>query len=470
MHKVVVPVSYPSGYITGVSSVSLAKEVGATPPGKFRHKMSPVCVKELSGSIHVKAVDVLHQLGKTITPPAPLVGPHDPTLWPIIKYFNFFDEVGDRLHCGAQASWYVEHGRTAVSDELGVAFSLIAARIWMEKTHHSSGVTFHDVEGALAGRYGHGYMGISPQSRRARSRPDWLASGFVSQYPGSRTVCLVESKGTKGATRKNHVSVLGGALDQLGSVTVTNSSGNPKHAAGAKHSPPGLAVRAVTGRGQVEIWSIDPPESGEDVFRVGPPSNLEITQLLNSWSEESRRTDLAGVIEKSNGSLEAESFPAGRASQDPNTSESLPNDGEESSDPRLSLEAEQLSVYLTGMSAVRAVGWSRDVAAAQAVYDTRWPAPESRLEEDYRIDTEAGRAFGRVERIPGTRRGIFLGVLGDVIKPLRDGDFEEYDRARSHIEQGHNGDALGGGVPSKSTYESGLSVDGDGTVLAVVES
>ena len=60
MHKVVVPVSYPSGYITGVSSVSLAEEVGATPPGKFRHKMSPVCVKELSGSIHVKAVDVLH--------------------------------------------------------------------------------------------------------------------------------------------------------------------------------------------------------------------------------------------------------------------------------------------------------------------------------------------------------------------------------------------------------------------------
>ena len=176
------------------------------------------------------------------------------------------------------------------------------------------------------------------------------------------------------------------------------------------------------------------------------------------------------MIEKSNGSLEAESFPAGRASQDPNTSESLPNDGEESSDPRLSLEAEQLSVYLTGMSAVRAVGWSRDAAAAQAVYDTRWPAPESRLEEDYRIDTEAGRAFGRVERIPGTKRGIFLGVLGDVIKPLRDGDFEEYDRARSHIEQGHNGDALGGGVPSTSTYESGLSVDGDGTVLAVVES
>ncbi|RKX00995.1 hypothetical protein D9C01_12435, partial [Corynebacterium diphtheriae] len=178
---------------------------------------------------------------------------------------------------------------------------VIAARIWMEKTHLSSGVTFHDVEGALAGRYGHGYMGITPQSRRARSRPDWLASGFVSQYPGSRTVCLVESKGTKGATRKNHVSVLGGALDQLCSVTVTNGSGNPKHAAGTKHSPPGLAVRAVTGRGQVEIWSIDPPGAGESVFTVGLPSNLEITELLNAWSEKSRRTNLAGAIEKSDG-------------------------------------------------------------------------------------------------------------------------------------------------------------------------
>lgn len=202
----------------------------------------------------VSTGELLLRLGQALAPGSGGQSPYLSSVhWPIVKYVDFFHEVNGQLCAGPQADRYVHHGRTAISDELGVAFSLLAADRWLYETYSLDVIDIVDVEQVLGGVLGR--RNIS-SVRGARRRPDWLVLGGQTGSSGAVRVFSLESKGaSRGSAIPNahHAKSLASAVEQLSSIEV-----------GAK-VPTGLASLAITGAGPVVVKAVDPGEGSDEV-------------------------------------------------------------------------------------------------------------------------------------------------------------------------------------------------------------
>lgn len=325
----------------------------------------------------VSAGDLLLRLGLALAPGAGGQSPHLSSVhWPLVKYVDFFQEVNGQLCAGPQADRYVQHGRTAISDELGVAFSLLAAERWLREEYSLDVIDIVDVEQVLGGVLGSRKVSSVPGASR---RPDWLILGGRTGASGALKAFALESKGaSRGGASSNahHVKSLASAVEQLSSMEVDGKV------------PVGLASLAITGAGPVVVKAVDPGDDSADVHIT--PSMIQ---------------------EMSEGGL------SGNAS-------ALPNE-----QTGMSLAEVATAISLQSLRNIARI--SHD-ARAQEFLGVQEPTSG----EPERIDTSFGEALGTSARSrdrQGRNFRAFIGVPASIITPLAEGELESAIKARDNV-------------------------------------
>lgn len=398
------PPTLPAGVVQGVSTPMLASEVAACLPFGVRKVVTDVPV--LDGPLSVDVADVLLRLGQALTPPVPTTAIARSFHWPMLKYLHFFDEVAGALHAGGEAAWYVHHGRTAVSDELGVAFSLLAGEWWLDSLG-LQGFNVYDVEGCLTGRYGAHGPAVATRVGYRR-RPDWIISSVDNS--GARWYFVLESKGTKVGSWRQHAMTLASAIEQLEGITVL---GRPFG---------GLAVRTVSGVGPIEVWSVDPPASDPVVLRTD-------NSVVKKYQAD--RLDAIKSRPKKQG-------PSRDAAVE-------------------DITHDELMGYAALTDASKLAQWSAEPELLEKLVKVPTQARTPRA----RLDLGSETALGLLIPIPGEPYVLFTGVLDRVEEPLRDLDFEGVDREQARVVP-HSFKEL------RDRREIQVSVAGNGMVAAVL--
>lgn len=314
----------------------------------------------------VSAGDLLLRLGQALAPGAGGQSPYLSSVhWPIVKYVDFFHEVNGQLCAGPQASKYVLHGRTAISDELGVAFSLLAAEHWLRETYSLDVIDIVDVEQVLGGVLGRRKVSNVVGASR---RPDWLVLGAHTGSNGPVKVFSLESKGaSRGDESPNahHASSLASAVEQLSSMEVDAKV------------PIGLASLAITGAGPVVVKAVDPGYGSDDVHITSP--------MIEEMIEE-----------------------------DPAAKPSAPSD--EQTGPSTAEVA--TAITLQSLRNVAQISHNAQAQEALRVQEPTLGPPEH-------LDTRFGEAMGTSVRFRD-RRGrecrVFIGVPRTIVDQLSDGD------------------------------------------------
>ena len=370
-------------------------------------------------------LELLLELCSATTPPTFSTSPRYIFQWPILKYLHFFVAKRMQLHAGPEASWYVQHGRTAVSDELGVAFSLLAARRWVGQGLGLSGITFYDVEGCLAGRY----LGAGPKASQRSGhsqRPDWIVAAADPKHPKALQYYALESKGTKFDIETQHCKSLAKAVEQLAGVTVGNQS------------VPGLAVRTVSGEGRIKVLAIDPPPEEAPAAPtqiINNDATREYLELLASFesarlkSAQKAATDYPSEL---NPMIAAEKPPPLRDPQHDRRTKSEESGGRKPGNPA-DISLEELTRHASATNAIRMARWSADAQImSQLSGDTR---KVTRGAGTTSIETggTTGSAVGTTISLPGERARLFTGILETFVAPLKDLDFEAIAEFQSHL-------------------------------------
>ncbi|WP_106817518.1 hypothetical protein [Janibacter massiliensis] len=194
-------------------------------------------VPALDRPLRTRVPDILLRLGLVMSAQGRTGGGRTRStdaLWPILKYFHFFRRSRrGGLLAGPDAARYRHHSRGAVSDELGMAFSLLAAERWIVDAGLIPGniVDLERHPGPLALNLARG------------RRPDF---GYEAFDLGTMTPrwLTVEAKGASAPASETRAAKQ--LADAHGQIT-------------ALPNISGLASVTFTGRGPVSIWAVAAP-------------------------------------------------------------------------------------------------------------------------------------------------------------------------------------------------------------------
>lgn len=268
-------------------------------PTDFVPAKSLTAVPSLDGHVALRPLDALRELAT-----ATLLGCNGggldtvASLWTWLRYIGVFEKNTGSLTLRADAlSFAMHHDRAVVSEHMGVAFGIVAAKAWVRATGGRDPINILPVRAFLAGRVpGHLASGFGKISSM---EPDYLISFSNSGAAATRSYRLIECKGTQ--DRSKLPSAMGHAVFQCDAVRYR---GNPI---------PSLVTGVVSNDAEISIRAVD-PEGEEPIVdlneiytskyptvqrgNVGPVNidAWDIDEMQISASEQSRIHSLASLV------------------------------------------------------------------------------------------------------------------------------------------------------------------------------
>lgn len=244
--------------IEGTSSAELAADINRRNRAQTDAKLS-TAVSGLDRPLRMTAVQALLELARASRTPKDRSVAAIYEWWAFLRYLAFFDQERGYLTVGPEGRAFINNQRRVASEELGVAFSLLVGRRWIDLNHGATCATsVTDVELALAG-----HLPNVAQLPGRTMRPDWLLTVHPRNSPLQVFNYMLESKGT--ASNGHVPQQLARGVQQLTAVTVDGAT------------PPGLAVSTVTGKGRVRYFALD-PEAEREVVNIDPDRIVQIAR------------------------------------------------------------------------------------------------------------------------------------------------------------------------------------------------
>ena len=165
--------------------------------------------------------------------------------WPVLRHLGIFarnPQTGVLRLDDAALQFVGPNQRRVLSEELGIGFGILAAKIWCRARNPAIGpITAIDVDKALYTR------SVPNLQRNGRRQPDYLLSYADSVNPGLTVYELLETKGT--VSQSNAKGQLGRAVTQLAGLTIGG------------RAMTGLATSTVSNDGGLTMMAVDPEES-----------------------------------------------------------------------------------------------------------------------------------------------------------------------------------------------------------------
>ncbi len=227
--------------------------------------------------VELRPIEILQTLGLAMLPPRHVQRHLASWQWSLIRYGYLVDRLskpGGRLVTNSLVGDYRHHHMTALSEAFGVGCALSYAQRWL-RTQVPPGTTLRlpiDFDYLVGPRPVPlpGHVKAAPVSK-ANRRPDCL---LVADHPSrGLRLLVVECKGTSSG-RARAVGQLGSAMHQLEGIVFTHPGQPPvsieRHAYAAWVSKRGSAV---------ELYGVDPPESGEPWVRPDLPERDKLYRL-----------------------------------------------------------------------------------------------------------------------------------------------------------------------------------------------
>jgi hypothetical protein len=240
-------------------------------------------VQELDGvtALSVVPAEFLLQLGRAITPTALASTDFEESArWVFARYFWAFAARGLGLRLSEPAGSLVDHHRTLLSEQLGIALALHLATWCLLRRYPGSTPTWVDADLVLAGQASIPGAAVPVAvSPGRRMRPDYF---FGISHPGSARVDVValEAKGTHHSA--HHLRQLRTGASQVASIVFGNQP------------PPGLIFSTFLSEDRIVVRAVDPP-ADEDAA-AGEIGGKEAEEEYVEQDEEGTRRVMAPEV------------------------------------------------------------------------------------------------------------------------------------------------------------------------------
>lgn len=219
-------------------------------PANYYSTKKLSAVPSLHGVLSVRPMDALLELARA-TP----LGGSSAVLerfsrqWAWIRYLGAFDHRNTKLILRASAVANVfDHDRALVSEHMGVAFGVLAAKTWCRSDGASGPIEALPVRSLLNGVIAGHPAGDFDQ--RGSLEPDYLLS-YPDKSPTSRRYRVLECKGTQHAS--SVAKALGHAVRQVDALRYQG------------RAIPALATAIVSNEHEISLHSIDPDDEAPTI-------------------------------------------------------------------------------------------------------------------------------------------------------------------------------------------------------------